>query len=256
MEALARWRHPRLGMLTAAEFIGLAGQSHLISELTEHVVDRALWQTARWSAENLPVQVCVNIPARDLHSTHLTDMIRQALDRHGLPPEALRLDVNELILAGKPTQVAATVADLVGLGVAVSLDDFGTGYSSLAQLTRLGISEVKLDPVLVGGLPDCPEQTMTVKSLVRLAQSLGIASIAEGVETGATAAALRIIGCDGAQGWYFAKPLNAMMATEWLTGQVRQPGRHAGGMRTPSTLAAYPHSVTDQQRATAEQALT
>jgi diguanylate cyclase (GGDEF)-like protein len=235
MEALARWQHPRLGMLPAADFIGLAEQSHLISELTEHVVDTALWQTARWWADGLPVQVCVNLPARDLHSSHLTDMIRQALERYGLPPEALRLDINELILAGKPTQVAATVAELVGLGVAVSLDDFGTGYSSLAQLTRLGISEVKLDPALVGGLPECPEQTMTVKSLVRLAQSLGIASIAEGVETAATAAALRIIGCDGAQGWHFAKPLNPVMATEWLTEQVRQvqPGRHAG-----STLPA------------------
>jgi diguanylate cyclase (GGDEF)-like protein len=242
MEALARWRHPRLGMLTAAEFISLAEQSHLISELTEHVVDTALWQTARWWADDLPVQVCVNIPARDLHSTHLTDMIRQALDRYGLPPEALMLDINELILAGKPTQVTATVADLVGLGVAVSLDDFGTGYSSLAQLTRLGISEVKLDPALVGGLPDRPEQTMTVKSLVRLAQSLGIASIAEGVETSATAGALRIIGCDGAQGWHFAKPLNPILATEWLTEHVSrvQPGRHAGGIRAEDALATDP----------------
>jgi diguanylate cyclase (GGDEF)-like protein len=240
MEALARWRHPRLGMLTAAEFISLAEQSHLISELTEHVVDTALWQTARWWADDLPVQVCINIPARDLHSTHLTDMIRQALDRYGLPPEALMLDINELILAGKPSQVTATVADLVGLGVAVSLDDFGTGYSSLAQLTRLGISEVKLDPALVGGLPDRPEQTMTVKSLVRLAQSLGIASIAEGVETSATAGALRIIGCDGAQGWYFAKPLNPILATEWLMEHVSrvQPGRHAGGIRAEDALAA------------------
>ena len=216
MEALARWQHPHRGMLAAAEFIGLAEQSHLISELTKQVLERALGQTVRWWAADLPVQVCVNLPARDLLSTHLTDMIMQALERYGLPADALRLDISEQVLAGKPAQAASTVAKLVQLGVGVSLDDFGTGYSSLAQLTRLGISEIKLDPALVSGLPDRPEQSMTVKSLVRLAQSLGIRSIGEGVETEATAAALRMIGCEGAQGWHFAKPMNASRATAWL----------------------------------------
>jgi diguanylate cyclase (GGDEF)-like protein len=219
MEALARWRHPHRGMLAAAEFIGLAEQSHLISDLTQQVVDKALRQTARWWDSDLPVQVCVNLPARDLYSAHLTELIRQALERYGLPPDALRLDINEQVLARKPVRAASTVAELVQLGVGVSLDDFGTGYSSLAQLTRLGISEIKLDPALVSGLPDRPEHSMTVKSLVRLAQSLGIRSIGEGVETEATAAALRLIGCDGAQGWHFARPMNAAMATEWLAEQ-------------------------------------
>jgi diguanylate cyclase (GGDEF)-like protein len=229
MEALARWRHPRRGMLAAAEFIGLAEQSHLISELTEQVVDKALRQTARWWDSDLPVQVCVNLPVRDLHSTHLTDMIRQALERYELPPDALRLDINEQVLAGKPVQPASIVAELVRLGVGISLDDFGTGYSSLAQLTRLGISEIKLDPALVSGLPDTKEQSMTVKSLVRLAQSLGIRSIGKGVETEATATALRLIGCEGAQGWHFAKPLNAIMATTWLTEQRSRSLAPIGG---------------------------
>jgi diguanylate cyclase (GGDEF)-like protein len=216
MEALARWAHPRRGMLTAAEFVGLAEQSHLISGLTEQVLEMALAQTARWWADDMPVQMCVNLPARDLHSIHLTEMVGQALQRHDLPPDALRLDISEQVLAGKPAQAAATVSALAALGVGISLDDFGTGYSSLAQLTRLGISEVKLDPALVSGLPNCSEKTMTVKSLVRLAQSLGIRSIGEGVETTGTAAALRVIGCDGAQGWHFARPMNATMATAWL----------------------------------------
>ncbi len=219
MEALARWQHPRRGMLAAADFVGLAEQSHLISELTEQVLDMALRQTARWWADDMPVQMCVNLPARDLHNVHLTEMIGQVLLRHGLPPDALRLDINEQVLAGKPAQAAATVAELASAGVGVSLDDFGTGYSSLAQLTRLGISEVKLDPALVSGLPGSAEKTMTVKSLIRLAQSLGIRSIGEGVETTGTAAALRVIGCDGAQGWHFARPMNATMATAWLAEQ-------------------------------------
>ena len=161
-------------------------------------------------------------------------MVRQALQRHGLPPDALRLDINEQVLAGKPTRAAATVTELVELGVGVSLDDFGTGYSSLAQLTRLGISEVKLDPDLVGGLPGCRERSMTVKSLVRLAQSLGIRSIGEGVENEAAATALRLIGCDGAQGWHFARPLNAVMATEWLAEHHAQgQARSADAAQTP-----------------------
>jgi len=228
MEALARWPHPRRGVLAAAEFVGLAEQSHLISQLTEQVIDKALGQTAKWWADDLPVQVCVNLPARDLMNIHLIEVVRQALKRHGLPPDALRLDINEQVLAGKPTQAVATVTELVELGVGISLDDFGTGYSSLAQLTRLGISEVKLDPDLVSGLPGCRERSMTVKSLVRLAQSLGIRSIGEGVETEAAALALRLIGCDGAQGWHFARPLNAIMATEWLAEQQAR-GRPRSG---------------------------
>jgi diguanylate cyclase (GGDEF)-like protein len=216
MEALARWPHPRRGVLAAADFVGLAEQSHLMSELTEQVVDKALAQAARWWKDGLPVQVCVNLPARDLLGGRLVELIDLALRRHGLPPEALRLDINEQLLAGKAAQAAVTMKALADLGVGVSLDDFGTGYSSLAQLTELGVSEVKLDPALVRALPDSEDHGVTVKSLVRLAASLGIRSIGEGVETAGTASALRLLGCDGAQGWYFARPLNALMATEWL----------------------------------------
>lgn len=248
MEALARWAHPRRGMLTAAEFVGLAEQSHLISELTEQVLEIALAHTARWWADGMPVQMCVNLPARDLHSVHLTEMIGKALQRHGLPPDALRLDINEQVLAGKPAQAAGTVADLAALGVGISLDDFGTGYSSLAQLTRLGISEVKLDPALVSGLPSCSEKTMTVKSLVRLAQSLGIRSIGEGVETTGTAAALRVIGCDGAQGWHFARPMNAAMATAWLEEERAKSTPAGSDAGQPPGAAADPASQPGQGR--------
>ena len=216
MEALARWPHPRRGVLAAADFVGLAEQSHLMSELTEQVIQKALAQTARWWKDGLPIQVCVNLPARDLLGGRLVELIDLALRRHGLPPEALRLDINEQLLAGKAAQAAVTMRALADLGVGVSLDDFGTGYSSLAQLTGLGVSEVKLDPALVRALPDSNEHGVTVQSLVRLAASLGIRSVGEGVETAATAAALRLLGCDGAQGWFFARPLNALMATEWL----------------------------------------
>jgi len=247
MEALARWPHPQRGVLTAAEFIGIAEQSHLISELTTHVIEQALGQTARWWADGLPVQVCVNLPARDLLSAHLVELLRQALDKHGLPPDALRLDISEQVLAGKSAQSVATVQGLAELGVGVSLDDFGTGYSSLAQLTRLGISEVKLDPELVAGLPGSTELTLTVKSLVRLAQSLGIRSVGEGVETEETAAALRMLGCDGAQGWHFSRPLNAILATEWLVAQRAQGAAGPDGMAELPGLPARSAAAQDRR---------
>ncbi len=216
MEALARWPHPRRGVLTAADFVGLAEQSHLMSELTEQVIDKALAQASRWRKDGQPVQVGVNLPARDLLGNRIVDLIATSLKRHGLPPEALRLDINEQVLAGKAAQAAATMQALSDLGIEVSLDDFGTGYSSLAQLTGLGVTEVKLDPALVRGLPDSIDHSVTIKSLVRLASSLGIRSIGKCVETEAAADALRLLGCDGAQGWYFSRPLNSAMATEWL----------------------------------------
>lgn len=222
MEALARWCHPRRGVLEAAEFIGLAEQSHLTSELTAQLVDKALAQAARWWARGLCVQVSVNLPARDLIGLRLVDVVSQALRRHDLKPCAFRLDVDEQVLAGKGGQAAHALKSLAELGVGISLDDFGTGYSSLAQLTRLGVSEVKLAPSLVSGLPDCQERTLTVESLIRLAQSLRIRSIGEGVETEEVAAALRRIGCDGAQGWHFAEPLDAARATEWLAERLGQ----------------------------------
>jgi diguanylate cyclase (GGDEF)-like protein len=221
VEALARWRHPQRGMLTAADFVCLAEQSYLMSELTDQVLGKALDQAAKWWLDGLRVEVSVNIPARDLLSTRLTDLIGRALQRRGLPPGALRLDIDEQVLAGRSEQAASTVRALADLGVGISLDDFGTGYSSLAMLTRLGVSEIKLDPTLIAELPVCREKNVTVKSLVNLARTLGIRSIGEGVETDAVAAALRAVGCEGAQGWFFCRPLNAEQATVWLAEHLR-----------------------------------
>jgi diguanylate cyclase (GGDEF)-like protein len=244
VEALARWAHPRRGVLAAADFVPLAEQSHLMSELTEQVIDKALAQTARWWDDGLTVQVSVNLPARDLLGDRLVELIRHALRRHDLPPQALRLEIDEHLLAGKAAQAAVTMRAIADLGVGVSLDDFGTGYSSLAQLTGLGVSEVKLDPTLVGAMADSVEDSVTVKSLVRLAQSLGIQSIGEGIETEAIASALRSIGCDGAQGWHFARPQNARMASEWLVENyaagLAPPRLEAGSRSAEARPASTP----------------
>lgn len=226
MEALARWHHPERGLLPAREFIGLAEQSYLITELTEQVLDQALAQAARWRASGHRIEVCVNVPARDLAGTGLVELVTRALGKHDLPPSALRLDVGEQALAGKSAHAADTVRELSALGVGISLDDYGTGYSSLALLSRLGVTEVKLDPSLILGLPGGPAKSAAVSSLISLARSLGIRTVAEGVDTEAAAAALRAMGCDCAQGWHVGRPGPAGAAGAWLEerrGAAGQP---------------------------------
>jgi len=236
MEALARWPHPRLGTLAAAEFVGLAEQTQLASELTELVIGKALAQLVSWSRAGLAVQVCINLPVRDLVSGCLPDMVMRALVQHELPPQALRLEISEMVLATRATQLASTLRELADLGVGLSLDDFGTGYTSLAHLTRLGISEVKVDPTLIHGLTEPGEPSEAVRSLILLAQSLGLCSVAEGVETAGTAAILERLGCDAAQGWHFGGPLTAAMAGEWLA--LRRQAAGSGFRKVPDSELA------------------
>jgi diguanylate cyclase (GGDEF)-like protein len=222
MEALIRWRHPRRGILMPAEFVPAAEQSYLIRDLTAYVVDDALGQAARWRSDGMGVQVSVNLAARDLLDTGLAEMIQAALARHHMAPVDLMLEINERVLAGDPAHAAATVDALAACGVPISLDDFGTGYSSLVRLKRLPVSEIKIDSSFITRLCDNGDNELIVKSLIELVAALGIRSVAEGVETAEVAAALRAMGCQGAQGWYFSSPLDAATATEWLAS-----GQHA-----------------------------
>jgi diguanylate cyclase (GGDEF)-like protein len=134
MEALARWRHPRLGMIMPADFIPAAGQSCLMRDLTAYVVDAALAQAARWRQDGLPVQVSVNLCARDLLDGGLAEMVGRGLHRHGLLPGELMLEINEAALADEPARGAGALAALAALGVPLSLDDFGTGSSLVGLL--------------------------------------------------------------------------------------------------------------------------
>jgi EAL domain-containing protein (putative c-di-GMP-specific phosphodiesterase class I) len=165
--------------------------------------------------------------------TSLAETIAQNLARTGLPAEALLLEVSERMLSAGPVPAAASMESLAGLGVALSLDDFGTGYSSLVRLRRLPVCEVKIDSSFVGRLLRSADDEVIVRSIIDLVRALGIRSVAEGVETPETAAALRAMGCDAAQGWHFARPLLPAAATQWLTehmkaGQVTGLPRRAG----------------------------
>jgi diguanylate cyclase (GGDEF)-like protein len=242
MEALVRWQHPVRGLMTPDEFVPMVEQSYLMRDLTCRVVDRALAQASEWRHDGLPVQVSLNVAARDLLDATLAETIGRGLERYELPPEALLLEINERVLTSEPAYAAAAVEGLAALGVAMSLDDFGTGYSSLIRLKRLPVSEVKIDASFISRLLVSADDEVIVQSIVDLVRALDIDSVAEGVESAEIAAALRVMGCKAAQGWHFSKPLNAASATAWLaehgvagTRPAPLSSRHPAGLPSPRT---------------------
>ena len=226
MEALLRWRHPRRGLLGAAEFIPLAEQSFLMRELTQHVLRTALSQASAWQRGGLPVQLSVNVSPRDLLDAGLAGAIERELAALSLPPESLLIEISERTLSGGAPDIAAGLAALRDLGIQLSLDDFGTGYSSLGRLAGMAVREVKIDPSFITTLTASPDKQLIVRSVVDLVRDLGIRSVAEGVETPEVAEALRVLGCEAAQGREFSRPLNAAAATAWLADDLasRPPG--------------------------------
>lgn len=218
MEALLRWRHPTRGLIPPAEFVPLAEQSYLMRQLTEYVIEGALEQAARWWHTGLRVQVAVNISARDLLDSALPEQLELGLARYRLPPEAIQLEVTERVLTGE--QAHDTIKALAALGVPLALDDFGTGYSSLIRLQRLAVAEVKIDASFVSRIVESEDDARIVRSIVDLVRSLGLRSVAEGVESDAVAARLAEMGCDLGQGWLFAEPMPAAAATVWLREHV------------------------------------
>jgi diguanylate cyclase (GGDEF)-like protein len=217
VEALVRWRHPVRGVLTPHDFIPIVQQSYLMREVTAYVIETALAQAALWRQSGLDAQISVNVSGRDLFDTGLADLVGQGLARHRLPPQALLIEIDERVLTSEPAHSVATAEALAALGVGLSLDDFGTGYSNLVRLKRLPVCEVKVDSSFVGRLLESRDDEVVVKSIIDLAAALGIRSVAEGVESAKVAAALLSMGCVAAQGFYFAKPMNAASATSWLT---------------------------------------
>ena len=228
LEALASWRHPERGMISAAELPGAAGPSGLMRELTRHVVDSALDQAQAWWQAGLAVQVSLSVSARDLLDSGLTGAISGGLARRGLPPDALMLQVSERLLTAEPAHVSAAVAALGEMGVPVSLDDFGAGYSSLGRLRRIPVHEMKIDRSLIVQVAGSADDEVIVRSLVDLAATLGIRSTAKGVDSPQVAAALRGMGCDAAQGPDLSPPLSATKATAWLR-------THLAAASTPPT---------------------
>ncbi|MGJ6962256.1 putative bifunctional diguanylate cyclase/phosphodiesterase [Streptosporangium sp. G11] len=241
VEALLRWRHPERGMISPGEFVPMAEQSYLMRHLTGYVIDAALEQAAHWWHTGLHEQISVNVSARDLLDCALSDQLGAGLARYRLPPKAIQLEVTERILMTDQAYTDGAVRALTALGVPLALDDFGTGYSSLVRLQRLPVAEVKIDSSFVRRIGESKDDERIVRSIVDLVRSLGLRSVAEGVESAEVAARLADMGCDLGQGWLFAEPMSAADATVWLR-KHRALATHDFGFLRPT-------EILDPQRA-------
>ncbi|MFF0745990.1 putative bifunctional diguanylate cyclase/phosphodiesterase [Streptomyces sp. NPDC004111] len=211
-EALVRWSHPQYGVLGPDRFIPLAEHTGLIVPLGRWVLQESVRQARFWQekhADGGPLRINVNLSPTQLHHPGLVADTVEVLERAGLSPGALCLEVTESALIGADEDLLKPLRQLAEMGVDIALDDFGTGYSNLANLRRLPVSVLKLDRSFTQSmqrLPADPVDVKIVEGIVSLAHSLELAVTVEGVETGAQADQLRELGCDTAQGWYYARP--------------------------------------------------
>lgn len=237
LEALIRWVHPERGTVPPEEFLPIAESSGFMHQITEYVLETVLQQSARWRAEGLRIPVAVNISPRDVHTPGFAGSVAARLARHGVPPEALQLEITERVLLDDPQRAADTLGALTGHGVKLSLDDFGTEYSSLVSLRRLPVSELKIDRSFVARLAVDSVDAEIVRCMVDLAHSLGLLVVAEGVEDDQTQERLRTLGCDAAQGWLLAAAMPAEETTAWLRARESpdpQPRPHPSSAPTGS----------------------
>ncbi|MEU6003993.1 EAL domain-containing protein [Streptomyces sp. NPDC047197] len=211
-EALVRWLHPQHGVIGPDRFIPLAEHTGLIVPLGRWVLEESVRQARTWEARHKdagPLRVNVNLSPMQLTHPGLVSDTVEILERAGLEPGALCLEVTESALIGADDDLLKPLRRLAEMGVDIALDDFGTGYSNLANLRRLPVSILKLDRSFTQGMqhfPADPVDLKIVEGIVALAHSLDLAVTVEGVETGAQADQLRELGCDTAQGWYYARP--------------------------------------------------
>ncbi|MEV6298522.1 bifunctional diguanylate cyclase/phosphodiesterase [Actinoplanes sp. NPDC051861] len=216
VEALLRWRHPQRGTVGPEELLRAAEPTPVMRLLTARVLEDVIAQLAAWRQENRPLRAAVNVSARDLHAGDIADRVAALLHRYSVPAEFLQLEITESALMADPHRVLDTTTRLSRMGVAISLDDFGTGYSSLQHLRRLPLSEVKIDRSFVLGMASDRGDAAIVRSVIGLAEALGLRAVAEGVEDEATWRLLAAAGCHTAQGWFHARPMPAAELAEWL----------------------------------------
>ena len=211
VEALVRWMHPERGLLAPAEFISVMEESGLIVALGRYVIEEACAQARQWQ-ERCPAStelfIAVNISALDLDHDDLVHHVTDALARYDLDPGRLVLEITERVIMEEPEVVMGTLERLKAIGVRIAIDDFGTGYSSLAYLKRLPVDILKVDRMFVDGLGKSAEDGAIVAAIIGLANTLGLSSVAEGVETEEQLVVLQELGCDVAQGFHLATPLD------------------------------------------------
>lgn len=206
-ESLVRWKDAELGLVPPSEFIPIAERTGIIGDLRAWVMRRSLTEAAAWQRAGLDLSIAVNISAADFRQPDLAADIRDALAKAGCDPRRLVIELTESALVDDPLHATAQLKALKEMGVSLSLDDFGTGYSSLSQLRRFPIDTLKIDRSFVADTPDDAEAAAIARTIVALAQSFGMATVAEGVETAAQREFLCGLGVDVLQGYLVGRPV-------------------------------------------------
>jgi EAL domain-containing protein (putative c-di-GMP-specific phosphodiesterase class I)/GGDEF domain-containing protein len=206
LEALVRWRHPDLGLISPAEFIPIAERTGASGALTRWVLRSALEQLARWTELGVSVEMAVNFSATDILDAGMLQHVLEVLSDTQVPAGSLTVEITESVLLHEPEAARRNMELLRVAGVRFSIDDFGTGYSSLSQLRDLAADELKIDQSFVRRITDAPEHQAVVRAIIDLAHGLGLRTVAEGVETEAQWRQLVELGCDYAQGYLTGKP--------------------------------------------------
>ncbi|WP_312439897.1 bifunctional diguanylate cyclase/phosphodiesterase [Janthinobacterium sp.] len=218
VEALVRWRHPVRGVVPPLEFIGIAEQTGQIGALGDFVLAQACHDFMAWQAKlgpRAPRLMAVNLSRAQLAQPDWIATVRQILAASGMRPDQLQLEVTES-LAAQDEQVQLRLAELKALGVTLALDDFGTGYSSLSSLHLLPVDTVKIDRSFVCQADTSNHHRVLIQATISVARSLGMRTVAEGIETPAQAAVVTQLGCDKGQGYFFSRPLPSEALVEWL----------------------------------------
>ena len=224
VEALLRWHHPTLGVVSPVEFIPMAESSGLILPIGEWVLRTAAQQLKDWMNQGLGrFAMAVNLSAVLFRDATLSTLVASVLHELTLPPDCLELELTESVAMSDPLGAVVAIDELNALGVHMAIDDFGTGYSSLSYLKRFKVDKLKIDKSFVQDITTDPDDKAIASAIISLASSLGLRTIAEGVETPGQLAWLRMQGCDEAQGYFFSPPVSATELVAWARSQGLVP---------------------------------
>jgi len=217
MEALLRWRHDEFGFVSPAKFVPVAEETGLIIELGNWVLETGCQQCVHWIKNGFPdLKIAVNLSPRQFRDSGLVDRVRATLEKTGLPPEKLELEITESGLMDETENVVELLHRLKALGVSIAIDDFGTGYSSLSYLKRFPLDVLKIDQSFVRGIPHDQGDVSICSAIIAMAKSMRLNIVAEGVETPEQLAFLKSKNCDIVQGFGFSPPLNSKDFEEYL----------------------------------------
>jgi EAL domain-containing protein (putative c-di-GMP-specific phosphodiesterase class I) len=224
VEALIRWQSPTRGFVSPVDFIPIAEEFGLIVEIGQWVLETSAVQVARWRRDFPDLGLNVNVSGHQLVHPRFADNVMRALAIAGLPSSAVTLELTESVLMSEPDLGKSALHQLRGLGVQLSIDDFGTGYSSLAYLRELPVDELKIDRAFIARAELTAEDLALVRTIVELAQILGLRVVAEGIENAAQLGALRGLGCGYGQGYHLCRPIDPEVVPEQLAhAQVESP---------------------------------